>query len=125
MKLISIETLNEFYLIRKFELTNRSTGVTREIIQYNTVGWPDKSVPIASHTNYMQELIEIAIGLRKQNNSPIIVHCSAGVGRTGTFITLYSLIKNLTLFVANVGKSKEDYGQYHLSPSLIYETVKI
>lgn len=125
VELISMEKLNEFCLVRKFELTNRFTGVTREIIQYNAVGWPDKSVPIASHTKYMQELIDIAIGLRKQNNSPIIVHCSAGVGRTGTFITLYYIMNNLSLFVANVGKPKEDHSQHHLSPSLIYETVKI
>lgn len=48
---------------------------------------------------YFEEIITIieAIDIykKKNQNSPIVVHCSGGVGRTGTFICLYNIYKEL------------------------------
>ena len=55
--------------------------------------WPDKSCPIESQT--IIELIDLVKHQNAPINSSIVVHCSAGVGRTGTFIAIYILIEML------------------------------
>ncbi|KAJ8040194.1 Receptor-type tyrosine-protein phosphatase T [Holothuria leucospilota] len=52
--------------------------------------WPDKDIP-----DQPSPLIEFAGRVKKhqeKETAPLLVHCSAGVGRTGTFIALCSLI---------------------------------
>ncbi|XP_044263458.1 receptor-type tyrosine-protein phosphatase S-like isoform X2 [Tribolium madens] len=70
------------YEHRKFKLTNGKT--TREVQQYHFQSWPDHGVPL-----YPQTLIPFLENLQNiplSTKSPIVVHCSAGVGRTGTII---------------------------------------
>jgi protein tyrosine phosphatase len=57
--------------------------VTQTIDHYHYLDWPDGSVPLGVDT--VLELAKIADGDPK---GPVIVHCSAGHGRTGTFITI-------------------------------------
>ena len=58
--------------------------------------WPDHGVP----QNAMS-LISFIRRVRKQHppslEQPLLVHCSAGVGRTGTFIILDSVMQQLSL----------------------------
>ncbi|KAJ3647439.1 hypothetical protein Zmor_019317 [Zophobas morio] len=57
---------------------------TREVQQYHFLSWPDHGVPL-----YSQSLIPFLMTLQSiqlDSKSPIVVHCSAGVGRTGTII---------------------------------------
>ena len=59
------------------------------IIQLQDTCWEDHSAPNINSYNKIIDLIEfIKI---YNNNQPVIVHCSAGVGRSGTFISLYNL----------------------------------
>lgn len=59
------------------------------IIQLQYTCWEDHSAPNKNSYNKIIDLIEfIKI---YNNNQPVIVHCSAGVGRSGTFISLYNL----------------------------------
>lgn len=55
------------------------------MIHYNFVAWPDHSVPDSPRA-----LIELFETLKQDHfyKSPILVHCSAGVGRTGTFCVI-------------------------------------
>ncbi|CAF1061569.1 unnamed protein product [Rotaria sordida] len=80
-------------LIIKFE------NEQREIDHYWYTAWPDHSCP-----NVVQPLIELVhhveksrIDLSKINkrSGPVVVHCSAGIGRTGCFIALSNGIKQL------------------------------
>ena len=48
--------------------------------------WPDHKVP--QYSKRLMMLHQKAIAEWKENSGPIMVHCSAGVGRTGTFIAL-------------------------------------
>jgi len=57
----------------------------REIVHCQYVGWPDHGVP--DHTEGIRELVKTVQKNRKRKN-PIVVHCSAGIGRTGTFCTI-------------------------------------
>ncbi|XP_052259000.1 receptor-type tyrosine-protein phosphatase kappa-like [Dreissena polymorpha] len=62
---------------------------TRVVKQFHFKAWPDKDVPDTAWC-----LVDFwrAVGTRDEQQSPILVHCSAGVGRTGTFIALDNLI---------------------------------
>ena len=52
--------------------------------------WPDFGIPENS-----QILIDMILNIQEQNFNRIVVHCSAGVGRTGTFLALNRLIYNV------------------------------
>lgn len=66
----------------------------KTVIQLHFTGWPDKGIPeiegVFDDFEYMFNYI-------KGNNggSPTVVHCSAGVGRTGTFIACYILYREI------------------------------
>ncbi|KAK3761972.1 hypothetical protein RRG08_030492 [Elysia crispata] len=71
------------YTIRHLQLS-QSKEPARPVTQFHFTAWPDKSVP------------ESPWGLRVMavpGSGPVLVHCSAGVGRTGTFIALCNLLR--------------------------------
>nr|XP_043874906.1 receptor-type tyrosine-protein phosphatase eta-like isoform X6 [Solea senegalensis] len=93
---ITVTTTSEIPLedwtIREFEVKNVKTMETRSVRQFHFTAWPDHGVP---------ETTELLIGFRHlvrehmdqySKHSPTVVHCSAGVGRTGTFIAIDTLI---------------------------------
>ena len=57
-----------------------------EITQYHFTSWPDHGVP--EMTGPIVALHKMVMSGWKKEGGPILVHCSAGVGRTGTFITI-------------------------------------
>ncbi|XP_052224315.1 receptor-type tyrosine-protein phosphatase F-like [Dreissena polymorpha] len=75
------------YNIRIFTITKGHD--TRVVKQFHLKSWPDKGVPDTAWC-----LVDFwrAVDTQKEHHSPILVHCSAGVGRTGTFIALDNLI---------------------------------
>ncbi|XP_059169922.1 receptor-type tyrosine-protein phosphatase alpha-like [Physella acuta] len=76
------------YTIRKLEL-NQSGSPSHTLTHYHYTSWPDKGVPTTpwSLVDFEQR---VAAGV---TSVPIVVHCSAGVGRTGTFIALRNLMR--------------------------------
>jgi len=73
---------------RRFKVLNEKTSEEREVIHYQYHGWPDHGTP--TNTKEIRELLkrmEEANGATKQ--APIVVHCSAGIGRTGTLCTIH------------------------------------
>ncbi|KAL2891533.1 Protein-tyrosine phosphatase [Ceratocystis lukuohia] len=59
--------------------------------------WPDYGVPTAEDLPAFLQLIELSQHYSKDTRDPRIVHCSAGVGRTGTFIALEFLKRELDM----------------------------
>ncbi|WAQ98731.1 PTPRT-like protein [Mya arenaria] len=87
---ISITVVKKFrdYEIRTL-IAKKAKCKPREIQQYHFKAWPDKDVPDNGWC-----LVEFLNVVETQStNSPIIVHCSAGVGRTGTFVALDNLVE--------------------------------
>lgn len=74
------------YIARCFLVKNTQLNEERYVFQYQYVAWPDHGVPKTA----VEMLKFRAIVKEKFNSShgPVVVHCSAGVGRTGTFIGL-------------------------------------
>ncbi|XP_066299153.1 receptor-type tyrosine-protein phosphatase alpha-like [Branchiostoma lanceolatum] len=81
------EEVHTDYTIRKFHLFQAANPkIFHEIYQYQFTSWPDHGVPA-----YPSPLMALRNRVKEHVNpesGPIIVHCSAGVGRTGTFIML-------------------------------------
>ncbi|XP_039470652.1 receptor-type tyrosine-protein phosphatase eta isoform X2 [Oreochromis aureus] len=82
----------EDWTIRDFDIKNVKTAETRAVRHFHFTAWPDHGVP---------ETTELLISFRHlvrehmnqySRHSPTVVHCSAGVGRTGTFIAIDRLI---------------------------------
>ena len=57
--------------------------------------WPDFSVPQGEDREALLELIKLSATKSTVVQNPRIIHCSAGVGRSGTFITLDHLLKEI------------------------------
>uniref|UniRef100_A0A8C3AVG1 Receptor-type tyrosine-protein phosphatase C n=1 Tax=Cyclopterus lumpus TaxID=8103 RepID=A0A8C3AVG1_CYCLU len=82
------------YTIRHLSLTNkREKNSEREVTHIQFMSWPDHGVPGEPH---------LLLKLRRRVNAfknffsgPIVVHCSAGVGRTGTYIGIDAMMEGL------------------------------
>jgi protein tyrosine phosphatase len=90
------EEKKEDYFIREIQIINNNTKNKKIVHQIHFVGWPDHGVPDTSNNKIFEifnEIIELVDSLK--GNGPIVTHCSAGVGRTGTFISMYFLEKEI------------------------------
>ncbi|XP_029022826.1 tyrosine-protein phosphatase non-receptor type 2 [Betta splendens] len=79
------EDTKSYYTTRVLELQNVNTGEKREIHHFHYTTWPDFGVPEspASFLNFLFKVRESgALGV---DHGPAVVHCSAGIGRSGTF----------------------------------------
>lgn len=105
VKTISIEA-DPDYTISTLQLTNTKLEETREISHWQFTSWPDYGVPHSARAmldflervRRQQANMVIALGdtwAGHPRGPPIIVHCSAGIGRTGTFCTLDICISRL------------------------------
>ncbi|CAF3534909.1 unnamed protein product [Rotaria socialis] len=89
------ERQEEYYTQRKFELTNLLTGETRPIIHWSDFDWPDHGAPSASEP-FLQLLSDVRhCGAFDSRFGPPVLHCSAGIGRSGTFVLVDSILKML------------------------------
>ncbi|XP_045151367.1 tyrosine-protein phosphatase non-receptor type 1 isoform X1 [Echinops telfairi] len=79
------EDIKSYYTVRQLELENITSQETREILHFHYTTWPDFGVPEspASFLNFLFKVRES--GSLSQEHGPIVVHCSAGIGRSGTF----------------------------------------
>ena len=84
------------YTIREFQITHQLTNQERTVHQFHYTSWPDFDVPRENPIAILKFIRKIRL-LKDQigSNSPILVHCSAGCGRTGTFITVDAMLKSL------------------------------
>ncbi|KAF2274130.1 tyrosine-protein phosphatase non-receptor type 6 [Westerdykella ornata] len=104
----SSQTTEQPYVtVRKFTLSNSDEPFERmrEITQLQYSHWPDFGAP--AHPAHLLGLIEQCDAVVRQvnggsasqpdppNTRPVLVHCSAGCGRTGTFCTVDSVIDML------------------------------
>ena len=75
------------YTIRTLQVS--FNGRTTEIKHFHFTAWPDHDVPVL-HDELLLFVEKVQEGIIEPD-SPILVHCSAGVGRSGTFLSLFNL----------------------------------
>ncbi|KAM4712054.1 receptor-type tyrosine-protein phosphatase O isoform 2-T2 [Anableps anableps] len=94
---ISVEMLSEEgspeWIIRKFRLGYADE--TLDVLHLNYTSWPDHGVPTVNAIESILQFVHIVRQQANRTKDPIIVHCSAGVGRTGTFIALDRLMQHI------------------------------
>ncbi|KAL4924327.1 tyrosine protein phosphatase PTP1 [Aspergillus undulatus] len=79
--------------VRKLQLTLGSESKT--VWHFLFAGWADYSKPMGEDRDALLQLIGSTASKAASPQNPRIVHCSAGVGRTGTFIALDHLLQEL------------------------------
>uniref|UniRef100_A0A671M4V0 protein-tyrosine-phosphatase n=1 Tax=Sinocyclocheilus anshuiensis TaxID=1608454 RepID=A0A671M4V0_9TELE len=79
------EECNLAYVTRELTLTNTQSGQQRSITHLQYVAWPDHGVPEDS-----SDFLDFVQSMRsmREESVPLMVHCSAGIGRTGVLITM-------------------------------------
>ena len=64
------------------------------VTEYHFTFWPDHGVPKFA-TSFISFIRRVQKAHNKAHGVPLLVHCSAGVGRTGTFILLDSMLERI------------------------------
>ncbi|VVC24819.1 Hypothetical protein CINCED_3A017850 [Cinara cedri] len=79
------------YIIRSFHLTRADENETREVKQLQFGAWPDHGVP--DHPAPLLQFMKRVRAVNLMESGPVVVHCSAGVGRTGCFIVIDAMLE--------------------------------
>ncbi|XP_063307626.1 receptor-type tyrosine-protein phosphatase mu isoform X10 [Pelobates fuscus] len=123
--LIETELLAE-YVIRTFAVEKRGIHEIREIRQFHFTGWPDHGVPY--HATGLLGFVRQVKSKSPSNAGPLVVHCSAGAGRTGCFIVIdimldmaeregvvdiFNCVRELRLRRVNMVQTEEQYVFIH------------
>uniref|UniRef100_A0A8D3E7W2 Receptor-type tyrosine-protein phosphatase epsilon n=1 Tax=Scophthalmus maximus TaxID=52904 RepID=A0A8D3E7W2_SCOMX len=88
------DTLCETFTLKDMVLTYRPEKQSQHVRHFHFHGWPEIGIPAEG-----RGMIDIIAAVQRQQqqsgNRPIIVHCSAGAGRTGTFIALSTILERV------------------------------
>uniref|UniRef100_A0A663LR79 Receptor-type tyrosine-protein phosphatase U n=1 Tax=Athene cunicularia TaxID=194338 RepID=A0A663LR79_ATHCN len=123
--LVKSETLAE-YAVRTFALERRGYSARHEVKQFHFMSWPEHGVPY--HATGLLAFIRRVKASTPPDAGPIVIHCSAGTGRTGCYIVLdvmldmaecegvvdiYNCVKTLCSRRINMIQTEEQYVFIH------------
>uniref|UniRef100_A0A669FAM7 Receptor-type tyrosine-protein phosphatase N2 n=1 Tax=Oreochromis niloticus TaxID=8128 RepID=A0A669FAM7_ORENI len=93
VNLVSEHIWCDDFLVRSFYLKNMQTNETRTVTQFHFLTWLNQNVPETSRTllDFRRKVNKCYRG----RSCPIIVHCSDGAGRTGTYILIDMVLNKM------------------------------
>ncbi|XP_028392737.1 tyrosine-protein phosphatase 10D-like [Dendronephthya gigantea] len=104
------EDHNEF-IVRDLEIEHLKEGATRSIRHFHYIAWPDFGVP-SSPQAFLKYLLTVQeFQSNVQGIGPPVIHCSAGIGRSGTFILIDAALSEI--------KEKDDMMDYDVRSKLL------
>ncbi|VDI16539.1 Hypothetical predicted protein [Mytilus galloprovincialis] len=119
-----------FYVYRLLtvSLKNSTNMQERKIHHFHFIQWPDHGVPDSI------KLVDFYRKVKSQTceqNGPMVVHCSAGVGRTGTFIAIDALYQhgqrvgyvNVMEYIEMMRKDRMNMVQTHEQYETVFESL--
>ncbi|XP_066223579.1 tyrosine-protein phosphatase non-receptor type 3 isoform X3 [Saccopteryx leptura] len=112
------------YVFREMLVTNTETGEEHTVTHLQYVAWPDHGVPDDSSdfldfVNYVRSL--------RADAEPVLVHCSAGIGRTGVLVTMETAMclieRNLPVYPLDIVRKMRDQRAMMVQTSSQYKFV--
>uniref|UniRef100_A0A8C7N0X6 Receptor-type tyrosine-protein phosphatase N2 n=1 Tax=Oncorhynchus kisutch TaxID=8019 RepID=A0A8C7N0X6_ONCKI len=93
VNLVSEHIWCDDFLVRSFYLKNMQTNETRTVTQFHFLTWLNQNVPESSRTllDFRRKVNKCYRG----RSCPIIVHCSNGAGRSGTYILIDMVLNKM------------------------------
>ena len=90
-----LETNYKDLIIRKIQYKKNGDDSIKEVYHLNYIGWQDYAIP--NIKDAYDILVQMFDFINKEKSNTTVIHCSAGVGRTGSFLTMINLYNNLLL----------------------------
>lgn len=123
------------YIVRTLTISRTSgkkavqVGELRKVVQYHFTAWPDFGVP--DEVDSMLKFVSKIRSQAEDDHGPMVIHCSAGVGRTGTFIAIDVMLQrmtagqalNITEFVCQMRAQRNNMVQTDAQYLFIYDAV--
>uniref|UniRef100_A0A8W8NY22 protein-tyrosine-phosphatase n=1 Tax=Magallana gigas TaxID=29159 RepID=A0A8W8NY22_MAGGI len=104
------EKVYAYFVVRKMVVRKKKVTGSRTVVQFHYTHWPDHGTP--DPLNLVDFLRQFRHKI-KPSHQPILIHCSAGIGRTGTFIALdvlsrYGKVKGKVNIIEYVKAMRKD-----------------
>ena len=80
------ENIGDHFVFREFTILHKTSQEVRQVTQMAYLSWPDHGVP--ENSEDFVAFVEAVRSNRQGSLYPTIVHCSAGIGRTGVIILM-------------------------------------
>ncbi|NXY32106.1 PTPRO phosphatase, partial [Pomatorhinus ruficollis] len=94
---ITVEMLSEEehtdWVYRSFRISYADE--VQDVMHFNYTAWPDHGVPTTNAAESILQFVQMVRQKSAKTKGPMVIHCSAGVGRTGTFIALDRLLQHI------------------------------
>ncbi|XP_038069540.1 tyrosine-protein phosphatase 99A-like isoform X2 [Patiria miniata] len=81
------------YFLLKHKHRKHGKAPERRVVQFHFTDWPDHGVP--AYTLPVLAFVQKSTAANPEDAGPMVVHCSAGVGRTGTYVVIDSMLKQM------------------------------
>ncbi len=94
-----LETNYKDLIIRKIQYKKNGDDSIKEVYHLNYIGWQDHAIP--NIKDAYDILVQMFDFINKEKSNTTVIHCSAGVGRTGTFLTLINLYNDIVNQIKN------------------------